>query len=124
VRSVTRLCLQRYGYRVLEAGSGPEALKIWEAAASEVDLLLTDVIMPDGITGRQLAEELRGKKDSLKIIFQTGYSGETLGDNNGFLRNTNSYLLHKPCPTQALLSAVRRCLDGLPAQCAPVPSCD
>ena len=115
VRSVTHLLLERSGYRVLEAGSGPEALKIWESAAPEVDLLLTDVVMPAGITGRKLAEDLLRKKTSLKVIFQSGYGGEIMRDSTEFLRQTNSCFLQKPCAPRDLLRAVRRCLDGLPA---------
>jgi len=116
VRSVTRLLLERSGYRVLHAGSGPEALKIWEAAAPKADLLLTDIIMPEGVTGRKLAENLIGEKPSLKVIFQSGYGGEVMRDSSEFLRQTNGYFLQKPCAPRALLCAVRRCLDGLPAQ--------
>jgi signal transduction histidine kinase/CheY-like chemotaxis protein len=116
VRAVTRLQLERGGYRVLEASSGPEALKVWQSAASQVDLLLTDVIMPEGINGRKLAENLRGQKASLKIIFLSGYGGEILGESSEFLRQTNSYFLQKPCAPRDLLCAVRSCLDGLPAQ--------
>jgi FixJ family two-component response regulator len=81
-----------------------------------VDLLLTDVVMPEGITGRKLAEDLREKKASLKVIFQSGYGGEIMGESGEFLRRTNSYFLQKPCTPRDLLCAVRRCLDGLPAQ--------
>jgi CheY-like chemotaxis protein len=116
VRSVTQRLLERSGYRVLLAGSGPEALKIWESAAPEVNLLLTDIIMPAGITGRELAEDLLEKKTSLKVIFQSGYGGEVMRDGAEFLRRTNSYFLQKPCAPRDLLRAVRRCLDGLPAQ--------
>jgi signal transduction histidine kinase len=115
VRAITRLILEHFGYRVLEAGSGLEALKIWETAALEVDLLLTDVIMPDGINGRRLAEKLREKKSALKVIFQSGYGGEVMGNNTNFQQETNGYFLQKPCPPRDLLCAVRRCLDGLPA---------
>jgi signal transduction histidine kinase/FixJ family two-component response regulator len=116
LRRVTRLVLERSGYRVLEAGSGPEALKIWESAATGVNLLLTDIIMPAGISGRELAEDLIGKKTSLKVIFQSGYGGEIMTDSGEFLRGTNSCFLQKPCAPSVLLRAVRRCLDGLPAQ--------
>jgi len=116
VRMVTRLLLERSGYHVLEAASGPEALKVWESAAPDVALLLTDVIMPEGINGRQLAEYLRRKKKSLKVIFQSGYSGEVMGNSAEFLRQSNSYFLQKPCAPHDLICAVRRCLDGLPAQ--------
>jgi signal transduction histidine kinase/DNA-binding response OmpR family regulator len=116
LRSITRLLLERFGYRVVEACSGPEALKVWESAAPEVDLLLTDVIMPEGMSGRKLAESLRGKKASLKVIFLTGYGGEVLAGSSEFLRQTNSYFLQKPCPPRELLRAVRCCLNGLPPQ--------
>jgi signal transduction histidine kinase/FixJ family two-component response regulator len=116
LRYVTHLLLERSGYRVLQAGSGPEALKIWESAAPEVDLLLTDVVMPAGITGRKLAEDLLEKKTSLKVIFQSGYGGEVMRDSTEFFRQTNSCFLQKPCAPRDLLRAVRRCLDGLPAQ--------
>jgi len=118
VRSVTRQLLQRFGYRVLEASSGHEALRVWEGAAPEVDLLLTDVIMPDGINGRKLAEDLRNKKASLRVIFQSGYGGEVMSN-----RQTNSYFLQKPCAPRDLLWAVRRCLDGLPAQRERIQEC-
>jgi CheY-like chemotaxis protein len=116
LRYVTHLLLERSGYRVLEAGSGPEALKIWESVASEVDLLLTDVIMPAGVTGRKLAEELVKKKSALKVIFQSGYGGDIMRDSTEFLRKTNSCFLQEPCPPRDLLWAVRRCLDGLPVK--------
>jgi CheY-like chemotaxis protein len=115
VRTITRLLLEHFGYRVLEAGSGPEALKVWQTAAAEVDLLLTDMIMPQEMNGRKLAEKLRGQKSSLKVIFQSGYGGEVMGDDRDLRRESNGYFLQKPCSPQELLSAVRRCLDGEPA---------
>ena len=116
VRVITRLQLERFGYRVLEADSGPEALKVWESAASQVDLLLTDVDMAAGITGCKLAEDLHGRKTSLKIMFLSGYGGDILGESSEFLRQSNSYFLQKPCTPNELLCAVRSCLDGLPAK--------
>ena len=121
VRKVTRIILERSGYNVLEAGSGPAALQAWETAAAKVDLLLTDVIMPEGITGRELAERLRAQKASLKVIYQSGYSAEIIGTDGEFLSRTKSFLLQKPCLSQDLLRTVRRCLDGLGADCAQVP---
>ncbi|HEY3916009.1 MAG TPA: response regulator [Verrucomicrobiae bacterium] len=116
VRAITRLFLERHGYSVLEASSGAEALKLWESAAPKVDLLLTDVIMPGGVTGRKLAEDLLEKKNSLKIVLQSGYGGDVLSGSTDFLQKTNSYFLQKPCPPRDMLRAVRRCLDGLPPQ--------
>jgi two-component system, cell cycle sensor histidine kinase and response regulator CckA len=114
VRVVTHSLLERSGYRVLEATSGRDAFKVWQESGNRVDLLLTDVIMPDGISGCKLARELRTLYPALKIIFVTGYSGEVIGSDTDHLRQANSYFLQKPCPPHELLAAVRRCLDGLP----------
>lgn len=116
VRAITRLILEHFGYRVLEAASGPEALQVWEAVSAQVDLLLTDVVMPEGVNGRKLAEKLQSKKPSLKVIFQSGYGGEVMGKRDDSQRETSGYFLQKPCPPRELLYAVRRCLDGLPLQ--------
>jgi len=122
VRTITRIVLERSGYRVLEAVSGFEALKLWDTVASEVDILITDVIMPDGVSGPQLAGDLHKKKPSLKVIFQSGYGGEVIGEMREFLRQTNSYFLQKPCSRKAMLRAVRRCLDGLPPLAEQFPT--
>jgi signal transduction histidine kinase/DNA-binding response OmpR family regulator len=114
VRSVTRRQLEHSGYHILEAGSGSEAMKLWETSSAEIDLLLTDLIMPGGISGRALAQNLRADKPSLKIIFHSGYGGADLGDDTTFLHQPDSAFLQKPCTPQELVFAVRRCLDGLP----------
>jgi FixJ family two-component response regulator len=104
---------------VLEAGSAPEAMKIWDAAAPAVYLLLTDVIMPGGASGRELARDLRDKKPSLKVIFHSGYAGDDLGADTESFRRTDSCFLQKPCAPRELVRAVRRCLDGSSAQREP-----
>jgi two-component system, cell cycle sensor histidine kinase and response regulator CckA len=114
VRAVTRSVLERSGYHVLEASSGPGAFKFFQESGPPVDLLLTDVIMPDGMSGCKLAGKLRARYPALKIVFVSGYGGEAMGQDTEHLRQTNSYFLQKPCPPHELLAAVRRCLDGLP----------
>jgi CheY-like chemotaxis protein len=104
--------LETFGYRVWEAATGLEALEIWRTRASEIDLLLTDVVMPDRITGRELAEQLWAQRPALKVIFMSGYSADVAGKNTEFLRRTKSYFLQKPCPSSILIKTVRRCLDG------------
>jgi two-component system cell cycle sensor histidine kinase/response regulator CckA len=71
--------LTSIGYRVLSAANGQEALKIWEAHREEIDLLLTDVVMPGLPSGRQLEQQLTSDKPDLKVIFTSGYSEEVLG---------------------------------------------
>src|SRR5690606_7304507 len=70
--------LVEYGYNVRIASNGVEALKVWEEAAGDVDLLLTDVVMPREISGVQLASRLLSEKNDLKVIYTSGYSIELL----------------------------------------------
>ncbi len=109
VRLSTRSVLEQQGYRVLEAANGPEALKLWEHQAGEVELLVTDIVMPGGITGRDLAARLRERQPGLRVIFSSGYSAETVGGD--LLAQGTQHFLQKPYPPQELLRAVRRCLD-------------
>lgn len=68
------------GYRVLTAANGREALKVWAEHREEIDLLLTDVVMPDSMSGQQLAHTLVVDKPGLKVIFTSGYSADLLGE--------------------------------------------
>ncbi len=60
----------------LEAEDGTQALKVWSENNQSVDLLLTDLMMPNGMSGQSLARELRSKRPELKVIYTTGYSAE------------------------------------------------
>jgi PAS domain S-box-containing protein len=110
VRRLTRLLLARHGYRVLEAGSGAEALRVWEQHDGAIDLLFTDMVMPTGLTGRQLAAALATRKPGLKVILTTGYSAEVAGRELSLDKGQS--FLQKPCPPHDLLVAVRRMLDA------------
>ncbi len=111
VRNLTRRILEDYGYRVLEAASGPAALAVWEQRAQEIDLLLTDVIMPDGLTGGELAEQLRARRPGLRVVLSSGYSPEVAGKD--LRREERRYFLQKPYSTGKLAQTVRDCLDGM-----------
>ena len=119
VRVTTRRVLESKGYRILEATSGREALEVWHSHAKEIALLLTDIIMPGDMTGRDLAERLHGQLPGMKVIFMSGYSADVMGKNTDFIRRTRSYFLQKPCSAQAILETVRRCLDEKEAVAAP-----
>jgi PAS domain S-box-containing protein len=112
VRRLTRTILERSGYRVLEAGSGVDALKVWPGYRDEVGLLLTDLMLPGGIGGQELARKLLEDRRDLKVIFTSGYSADIAG-RALTLREGESFL-QKPCPPDRLLEAVRRILDGRP----------
>jgi len=74
-------------------------------------LLLSDIVMPEGLTGRDLAQQMRAEKPGLRVILMSGYSAEVMGKGTEFLRRTKTYFLQKPCPSSTLLQTVRQCLD-------------
>ena len=108
LREMVREVLQAYNYGVSVAASGPEALRIWNEANGKFDLLITDMIMPGGMTGRELAEELKKQKSDLKIIYTSGYSPELLGKD---LAVDRTMFLPKPYRPPQLALLVRQCLD-------------
>ena len=112
VRLMTRRALQAFGYRVLEAGSGPEALKVWRTHGDEIHLLLTDNVMPGGILGHDLAGMLRKERAGMKVIFMSGYSPDEPGKNPQTSGENGPVFLQKPYPSTLLIEAVRHCLDG------------
>jgi CheY-like chemotaxis protein len=103
--------LESKGYTIWEATNAQEALEVWQSHAEEIALLLTDIVMPGEMTGRDLAEQLWGQRPGLKVIFVSGYSAEVLGKGTDFIRRTKSRFLQKPSSSRAILDTVRRCLD-------------
>ena len=106
---LVRNVLQGYHYQVLAASSGVEAVRVWEEHNGRVDLLLTDMIMPGGMTGNDLATKLRKQKPGLKVIYTSGYSSELMGKDSGA---SDTSFLAKPYLPLELAQAVRKCLDA------------
>lgn len=102
--------LQKFGYRTLLAKDGVEAQKVWRRHSNEIDLLLTDLIMPRGISGGELAKLLQTEKPQLKVIFTSGYSSETHRKNLRLQEGLN--FIPKPYMPQDLAQIVRRQLDA------------
>jgi two-component system, cell cycle sensor histidine kinase and response regulator CckA len=102
--------LRMQGYYVLEAESGRQALEVWERANRPVDLLLTDMVMPGGIMGRELAERLAEKTPALRVIYTSGYSPGMAGKEVSLLAGRN--FLPKPYSIGRLAQLVRECLDA------------
>jgi two-component system, cell cycle sensor histidine kinase and response regulator CckA len=107
--------LEFCGYRIYQAETGPAAVKVWQEHRSEIKLLLTDMVMPGGMSGRQLAERLQQDEPGLKVIYTSGYSPGMAGKDIALLEGFN--FLAKPYPPRKLAQAVRESLDGKsPAQ--------
>jgi signal transduction histidine kinase len=104
VRVYARTVLADNSFRVLEAADGLEALKVWAAHPGQIDLLFTDMVMPNGMSGRALAERLHSEAPGLKVICASGYSAETLGA--AWLQSPSFRFLPKPYKPQDLLKAV------------------
>ncbi len=105
LRALVRRVLERGGYEVIEASSGLAALQLWKEKKTPVDLLLTDMVMPDGISGRQLAEKLKADNPNLKVIYTTGYSPDLMGKDVPLQEGVN--FLQKPYPPQKLVQTVQ-----------------
>ena len=109
LRKVTRLFLERWGYRVLEAASGVEAQEVWETHRDEIDLLFSDMVMPGSLSGRELAEELQSERLNLKVILTSGYSSEF--STMDFALGQGFRFLQKPYAPKKLAAAIRAYLD-------------
>jgi two-component system, cell cycle sensor histidine kinase and response regulator CckA len=110
VRQMAKAMLARHGYRVLEARSGPDAITRFEEAGSEVDLLLTDIVMPGGMTGRELADELTRREPRLAVVYTSGYGRNAVTPDSILDEQMN--FLPKPYSAGRLLTLVRRSLEA------------
>jgi two-component system cell cycle sensor histidine kinase/response regulator CckA len=110
VRDLACSALQKRGYQVLKAANGPEAVSMWDRSTSPVNLLLTDMIMPCGMSGGELAKILQHRNPRLKVLYTSGYSPEILKKDSLFFQGIN--FLPKPYDFSTLLKSVRTCLDG------------
>jgi PAS domain S-box-containing protein len=109
LREMVVQVLRIQGYTVLAAASGSQALELWERRSAPVDLLLTDLVMPGGIMGSELAARLAGACPGLKVIYTSGYSPGMAGKDASLLEGRN--FLPKPYSIGKLAQFVRECLD-------------
>jgi two-component system, cell cycle sensor histidine kinase and response regulator CckA len=110
VRTLACMALRRRGYQVFDAADGDTALDVWNRSSSQVDLLLTDMVMPGAMSGGALAKTLLSSKPQLKVIYTSGYSPEIMNEDSLLAQEVN--FLPKPYGLPTLLKAVRLCLDG------------
>ncbi len=98
-----------FGYRVLSAANSQEALELWEQHWDTINLVLTDMRMPNGVSGLELVKKLRKSKPSLKAIIMSGYNMEMTQTNA--VGNERFTFLAKPFDLKTLAETVRQCLD-------------
>ncbi len=111
VRGLLRRFMDGKGYRVLEAADGEEALKVVESEAGQIDLLLTDLVMPR-MGGFELAHRLEAKLPEVRILFMSGYSeGAEAFFNSGLVSDAKNFL-QKPFSTDLLAQRLREVLDS------------
>ena len=120
LREMARDVLESYGYRILEAGSGKEALSMWALTRGKIDLLLTDMIMPDGVSGAELAQRLLAGQPHLKVIFTSGYTANEVSTE--ILNKTHARFLQKPYTQDMLARIVRNTLDEKAPVSNPPPA--
>jgi CheY-like chemotaxis protein len=101
--------LSQLGYRVLEAVNGAGALQIWRQHHDEIHLLLTDLVMPGGMNGKEVADWLLAENPKLKVIYTSGYSAAVQVED--LLLEEGVNYLTKPFAAHHLAQTVRNCLD-------------
>ncbi|HYG22877.1 MAG TPA: ATP-binding protein [Verrucomicrobiae bacterium] len=109
VLALGRMILQDCGYKVIEAASGLDALEVWNQFEGKIDLLLTDMIMPHGICGLDLAEQLAAANPDLRILFTSGYCVDQF--DTEMFQHDAALFLQKPYTRSTLARAVRNRLD-------------
>jgi PAS domain S-box-containing protein len=108
VRSSARRLLERYGYTVMEARHGADALRMVEEGGPEVDLVLTDLVMPE-MGGRELVERLRARRPTLKVLYMSGYTEKAITA-DGIMPPRTGFV-EKPFTVEQLLRRLREILD-------------
>ncbi|MGH7562075.1 MAG: PAS domain S-box protein [Gemmatimonadales bacterium] len=113
VRQLTQRVLEEFGYDVTEARNGAEALAQMRCLEGAIDALVTDIVMPE-MSGRELADELRGDRPQLPVLFLSGYTGDEVMEAAG--RGRRMAFLQKPYSPDALAAALDELLaDSRPA---------
>jgi len=106
VLKLATLALKHMGYRVFTAANGQDALMVWKTVGEEVDVLVTDLVMPGQISGLRLATQLVESRPDLPVVFMSGHCEEMALPE--LQRRPNWTLLQKPFPLPALAAAVRQ----------------
>jgi signal transduction histidine kinase/ActR/RegA family two-component response regulator len=109
LRAVVRAALARLGYHVLEAPTGTSALEVWKQHHHKIRLLLTDLLMPEGLNGKELAQRLLEDNPNLKVLYTSGYTADIAGKEFPLQEGVN--FLAKPFAIHRLAQTLRDCLE-------------
>jgi CheY-like chemotaxis protein len=109
IRNLLQMALRKSGYTVLAAESGREALEIVQGHTGRIDLLITDVVMPD-MNGPELARRLAAIRPATPTLFMSGYMDDALGEHGVLPSHAN--FIQKPFSPRAIAQRVRDILDG------------
>ncbi|HEY9014304.1 MAG TPA: ATP-binding protein, partial [Gemmatimonadales bacterium] len=109
VRASVRRLLEWHGYTVLEARNGVDALRVYQSHSADIDLVLTDVVMPE-LGGYELVDQLRAERPDLRVVFMSGYAERAL-TTNGSVPSGTGYL-EKPFTVETLMRRLREVLDA------------
>ena len=110
LRLAVHKALSQMGYRILEAASGIKALEVWRQHQHSIHMLLTDLVMPDGLSGKDLADALLKENPALKVTYMSGYSAEVV--DKDFPMQEHIHFLNKPFSIRQLAQTVRECLEA------------
>ncbi len=109
IRGLAKVYLEWSGFRVIPAVDGEEAIALWQKCDGEIDLVLTDLVMPRSVNGHQLVQRLQAEQPHLKAIFVSGYAADSLGKETALGEDRN--FLQKPYRLQTLVDMVYGCLE-------------
>jgi CheY-like chemotaxis protein len=109
VRDLAMQILEQAGYSVIAVADGVRALEEWARQRDRIDLLFTDMVMPNGIGGLELSQRILADRPKLPVIYASGYSLDTAAP--GFCESERMLFLQKPYQPEQLVAAVRKCLN-------------
>ena len=109
LREVSKIFLEEYGYKVLEAINGEDALSVFSANSGGIKLIVTDMIMPK-MQGNEVYEKARILRPDIKCLFMSGYSSDIIKNRGVFKEGVN--FISKPFSPYDLLRKVREALDS------------
>lgn len=109
VQMVTKVTLARLGYQVLVASNGHQALRVWQEKKQDIHLVLTDMIMPEGLSGKDIAIQFKSERPGIRIIFMSGYSADIAGTD--FPQADGDFFIGKPFEMHLLATMIRKSLD-------------